>query len=156
MNAVFNEIPGSDGVETSADERIVAALLDKGRLKDADLVARAPPAGGDRRQPADACSRGWAWCPSATTPKPRRPCSACRWSAPRTRRNCRRKARALSMKFMKQFHVVPVAEARQAHVDVLVADPQDVYALDAVRLATGREVRPQVALRSEIDDLIER
>ena len=38
MNAVFNEIPGSDGLEPSADERIVAALLDKGRLKEADLT----------------------------------------------------------------------------------------------------------------------
>jgi general secretion pathway protein E len=34
VNAVVNDI----GVEGSADERIVAALLAKGRLKDADLV----------------------------------------------------------------------------------------------------------------------
>src|SRR4029453_8446771 len=32
----------------------------------------------------------------------------------------------------------------------------ELYALDAGRLATGREVRPSIALRSEIDDLIER
>ena len=37
-----------------------------------------------------------------------------------------------------------------------MADPQDIYALDELRLATGREVRPNIALRSEIDDLIER
>lgn len=38
MNAVANEITGSDGIQASADERIVAALLDKGQLKDADLI----------------------------------------------------------------------------------------------------------------------
>src|SRR5690606_9120221 len=61
----------------------------------------------------------------------------------------------LALKFMKQFHVVPVA-ADAGHVDVLLADPQDSYVLDAVRLAVGREVRAAVALRSEIDELIER
>ena len=61
----------------------------------------------------------------------------------------------LSSKFMKQFHIVPIAET-DTTLDVLVADPQDAYALDAIRLATQRDVRAQVALRSEIDDLIER
>src|SRR5690348_16485694 len=58
---------------------------------------------------------------------------------------------------MQQFHVVAVAEG-ESHVEVLLADPQDPYILDAVRLADpdGRELRAAVALRSEIDDLIER
>jgi general secretion pathway protein E len=38
VSAIPSEIAGSDSVETSADERVVAALLAKGRLKDADLV----------------------------------------------------------------------------------------------------------------------
>ncbi|WP_043958828.1 type II secretion system ATPase GspE [Lysobacter sp. A03] len=62
---------------------------------------------------------------------------------------------ALTTKFMKQFAICPVAESPEA-VEVLAADPQDPYTLDAVRLATGREVRASVALRSEIDELIER
>ena len=41
-------------------------------------------------------------------------------------------------------------------VEILLADPQDAYARDAVALATGKDVRASVALRSEIDDLIER
>ncbi|QOW20725.1 type II secretion system ATPase GspE [Lysobacter ciconiae] len=61
----------------------------------------------------------------------------------------------LTTKFMKQFAICPVAESAEA-VEVLAADPQDPYTLDAVRLATGREVRASVALRSEIDELIER
>ena len=47
---------------------------------------------------------------------------------------------ALGVKFMRQFHAVPVA-VEGGHVDVLLADPQDGYALEAVRLATGREPR---------------
>ncbi|MGY0797652.1 type II secretion system ATPase GspE [Lysobacter sp. A286] len=61
----------------------------------------------------------------------------------------------LTTKFMKQFAIVAVAETDQM-VEVIAADPQDTYTLDAVRLATGREVRASVALRSEIDELIER
>src|SRR5690606_24469951 len=61
----------------------------------------------------------------------------------------------LAVRFMKQFAVCPVAESDEA-VAVLAADPHDPYVLDAVRLATGREVRAHVALRSEIDELVER
>ncbi|WP_200809249.1 type II secretion system ATPase GspE [Novilysobacter spongiicola] len=61
----------------------------------------------------------------------------------------------LSPRFMKQFAVCPVAET-ETLVEVLAADPQDPYTLDAVRLATGRDVHASVALRSEIDELIER
>src|SRR5690606_33185281 len=64
-------------------------------------------------------------------------------------------AAPLSMKFMKQYHVVPFG-ASGDRIDVLAADPQDAYALDAIRLATGRAPHPSVALRSEIEDLIER
>ncbi|MGN6224446.1 type II secretion system ATPase GspE [Pseudoxanthomonas sp.] len=64
-------------------------------------------------------------------------------------------ATPLSVRFLKQFHVCPVGED-EAGVDLLVADPQDGYPVDAVQLATGKAVRRQVALRSEIDDLIER
>ncbi|MGQ4660238.1 type II secretion system ATPase GspE [Lysobacter sp. F6437] len=62
---------------------------------------------------------------------------------------------ALTVKFMKQFAVCPVAET-DTSVAILAADPQDTYTLDAVQLATGREVHASVALRSEIDELIER
>ncbi len=61
----------------------------------------------------------------------------------------------LSVRFLKQFHVVPIAETEDS-VKLLVADPQDHYAHDAVVLATGKRVDMAVGLRSEIDDLIER
>jgi general secretion pathway protein E len=61
----------------------------------------------------------------------------------------------VSTRFLKQYHVVPVGEGDD-EVQLLVADPQDRYAIDAVRLATGKRVAVRIGLRSEIDDLIER
>jgi len=61
----------------------------------------------------------------------------------------------LPLRFLKQHHVVPIADS-DGTVELLVADPYQDYPLQAVRLATGRQVRVAVALRSEIDDLIER
>ena len=154
MNASASELPGHEAVEPAADERIVALLVERGRLKDADL-ARArrlqEDSGGSllgllarlglvsERDHAEAAASVLDLPLVSAKDAPELP--------PDTS--------ALSVKFMKQFHVVPVAEGEDT-VDVLVADPQDVYALDAVRLATGREVRAAIALRSEIDDLIER
>jgi general secretion pathway protein E len=154
VNAVFNESPGSDGIEPSADERIVAALLEKGRLKEADLTRA-------RRLQEDAggsllgllarlglvSERDHAETAAAVLDLPLVSVKDTPELPP--------EGVALSAKFMKQFHVVPVAESA-THIELLVADPQDIYALDAVRLATGREVQPRIALRSEIDDLIER
>jgi general secretion pathway protein E len=61
----------------------------------------------------------------------------------------------LSLRFLKQMHVCPVAEDEQT-VDLLVADPQDPYPIEAVRMATGRDVRIRIGVRSEIGALIER
>ena len=157
MNAVASGMPAhaaGDGIEAGADERVVAALLDKGRLKDADL-ARArrlqEETGGSlltllarlglvsERDHAETCASVLGLPLFAARNAPELPPEGV----------------ALTPKFMKQFHVVPIGES-QDHVDVLLADPQDGYVLDAVRLASGREVRPGIALRSEIDDLIER
>jgi general secretion pathway protein E len=62
---------------------------------------------------------------------------------------------AMSVRFLKQYHIVPVNET-ESEVTMLVADPAETYPLQAVELATGRKVAVSVGLRSEIDDLIER
>jgi len=62
---------------------------------------------------------------------------------------------SLSLRFLKQYAVCPLAEGED-FVALLVADPQDPYAAEAVALATGKAVRSSVGLRSEIADLIER
>ncbi|MFO1474614.1 MAG: type II secretion system ATPase GspE [Lysobacterales bacterium] len=154
MNAVADPAAGNAGTGTGADERVVAALLAKGRLKDADL-ARArrlqEETGGSlltllarlglvsERDHAEACAEVLG-LPLVST---------------KDAADLPPEGIALSTRFMKQFHLVPVAEDATA-IDVLVADPQEEYALDAVRLASGRAVRARIALRSEIDDLVER
>ena len=62
---------------------------------------------------------------------------------------------SLSTRFLKHYHVCPVGED-EAHVDLLVADPQEPYAINAVGLASSKSVRVKIGLRSEVDDLIER
>ncbi len=149
VNAVL-----SSGIEGGSDERIVAALLAKGRLKDADLVrARRlqEETGGSLltllARLGLVSERDHAETAAAVLDLPLVSAKDAPELPP--------EGVALTPKFMKQFAVCPIAEG-ETTVDVLMADPQDAYTLDAVRLATQREVRPAVALRSEIDDLIER
>jgi general secretion pathway protein E len=61
----------------------------------------------------------------------------------------------LSVRFLKQQHVVPVRSGDDG-LALMVADPADTYPLHAVRLAAGKPVALCIGLRSEIDDLIER
>jgi len=152
VDAVANEAGATDAV--GADERIVAALLARGRLKDPDLarVRRLQEETGgsllgllsrlglvSERDHAEAAAQVLGLPLVAARDLPDEP----------------PEATPLSLRFMQQFHAVIVGEDADA-VQVLLADPQDGYVLDAVRLATAREVRPAVALRSEVDDLVER
>jgi len=148
VNAAALDTPLSD------DERIVAALLARGRLKEADL-GRArrlqDETGGDllsllsrlglvsERDHAETAAEVLGLPLVTAKDMPDVPPESV----------------ALSLRFLKQFHVCPVGED-ETHVDLLMADPQDAYAREAVRLATGRDVRVRVALRSEISDLVER
>lgn len=62
----------------------------------------------------------------------------------------------VSVRFLRQHHVVPVQQGDAGRLGLLVSDPGDTYAADAMRLACGRPLSLLVGLRSEIDDLIER
>jgi general secretion pathway protein E len=144
----------ADPALAPADERIAAALAARGRLKDNDL-ARA------QRLQAEAggslCSllvrlglvseRDMAEAASEVLGLPLVSARDCPDAPPENV--------SLSLRFMKQQSACPVGEDGQG-IDLLVADPQDGYAADAVELATGRPVRVKVGLRSEIADLIER
>jgi general secretion pathway protein E len=137
-----------------SEERIAAALLGRGRLKDIDL-ARA------QRLQADAggslatllvrlglvSERDMAEAASEVLGLPLLAAKDCPDAPPENL--------PLTLRFLKQQAVCPVGED-QWGIDLLVADPQDSYAADAVSLATGREVRVKIGLRSEIADLIER
>ena len=61
----------------------------------------------------------------------------------------------VSSRFLKQHHVVPV-RVDEDLLGLVMADPADVYPLQAIQLAAGRPVVLRIGLRSEIDDLIER
>jgi general secretion pathway protein E len=145
--------PAAD-TAASAGERVVALLLARGRLKDADL-ARArrlqEETGGDllvllarlglvsERDHAETCAEVFALPLVATKDLPDLPPEGL----------------ALPLKFMKQFHLCPLGEEGAA-VAVLMADPQDDYARHALALALARPLAPRVAPRAEVDDLIER
>ncbi|WP_235565900.1 MULTISPECIES: type II secretion system ATPase GspE [unclassified Lysobacter] len=145
---------GAGGPQAAVDAAIVEALLAKGRLKEPDL-ARArrlqEETGGSLlallARLGLVSERDHAETVAAVLDLPLVSVKDAPELPP--------EGVALTPKFMKQFAVCPVRETEQA-VEVLMADPQDVYTLDALRLATQRDVRPYVALRSEIGDLIER
>jgi general secretion pathway protein E len=142
-------------VEPSFDERISAQLIARGRLKEADLgrarrLHEENPEGDfvslmtrlglvSERDAAEALAEVMKLpllsakeCPDAPPPSVQ-----------------------VSTRFLKQYHVVPIGED-DSHVSLLVAEPQDPYPAEAMRLATGKDVHVRVGLRSEIDDLIER
>ncbi len=141
-------------VAEAAGERVIALLIERGRLKDADLVrARRlqEETGGDllvllarlglvsERDHAETCAEVFAAPLVAVKDLPDLPPEGL----------------ALPLKFMKQFHLCPLGEEGPA-VAVLMADPQDDYARHALALSLARPLAPRVALRAEVDDLIER
>jgi general secretion pathway protein E len=140
--------------ETTADERIALALQARGRLKEADLVRAQrlhAEAGGSLAallvRLGMVSERDMAEAGSEVLGMPLLLARDCPEAPP--------EGVALALRFMKQQAVCPVGET-ESEVVLLMADPQDTYAAEAVALATGREVSGRIGLRSEIADLIER
>jgi general secretion pathway protein E len=61
----------------------------------------------------------------------------------------------ISARFLRDSRVLPLA-AEDSGIVLAMADPLDSYAVDAVRLITGHEVRPMVAVPAELEMAIER
>ena len=156
--ALSPEVQHAAPVLIDAEERIVFSLLEKGRLKDADLVrARRlqEETGGSllsllarlglvsERDHAETCAEVLGLQLLALKQLPELPPEMLPDAQP------------LSARFLRQFHVCLVGESK-GKLDLWMADPYDPYAIKAVHLATGVQVRPWVGLRSEIDELIER
>ncbi|MGO1718739.1 MAG: type II secretion system ATPase GspE [Luteimonas sp.] len=142
----------------AVEARVIAALLEKGRLKEPDLVrARRlhAEAGGSllgllgrlglvsERDHAETCAEVLGLRMLAARQVPADPPELVDGAQP------------LSARFLRQFHLCPLGESG-GRILVWMADPFDAYAINAVQLATGCGVQPLVGLRSEIDDLIER
>jgi general secretion pathway protein E len=62
---------------------------------------------------------------------------------------------SISVRYMKQQHLVPI-RVDEGSIEVVMADPQDQFALKALAMATGLQVVPRVGVTSEIDNTIER
>ncbi len=61
----------------------------------------------------------------------------------------------ISVRYMKQQHLVPIRVGDEG-IEVVMTDPQDEFALKALKMATGRDVLARVGIASEIDNTIER
>ncbi|MCC7634039.1 type II secretion system ATPase GspE [Stenotrophomonas rhizophila] len=154
MNAVTHD----PTAESDAETRIVEVLLRNGRLKDGDL-GRARPlhrqAGGSLLQLLVrlglVSERDHAQTSAEVLGLPLLEAKSVAEAPPESLLD----ALPLSLRFLKQFHVCPLA-LHDGVLQLWVSDPHDPYAAQAVSLAMGTPVRLQVGLRSEIDDLIER
>ncbi len=157
VNAV-REDAGAETAQTDDETRIVEALVARGRLKEADLARarrlHAEAGGGllallgrlgmvSERDHAETCAEVLDLPLASARDLPEAPPELLDG------------AQAMTLRFLKQFHLCPVGEI-DGRLAVLMADPWDGYARQAVALASGRALAPQVALRSEIADLIER
>ena len=157
MNAAISESfekAGHDGL----DDRIVEALVARGRLKEVDL-ARVRRLQEDQAQGGSGgqlsallaklgmvSERDMAEASAEVLHLPLVAVRDCPDTPPTLQ---------ISPRFLKQHAVCPIGEDEDA-IDLLVADAQDAYPAEAVALASGRAVRLKIGLRSEIADLIER
>ncbi len=150
----MNHLPTPEPDE-SLDERVCEYLVARGRLKEADLARarRLHEEDGEgnlvplltrlglvsEREMADALSEVLGLPLLSAKEFPEAPPANVQ----------------MSVRFLKQYHIVPIAES-DTTVTVVVADPAERYAIQAVELATGKPVEIKVGFRSEIDDVIER
>jgi general secretion pathway protein E len=61
----------------------------------------------------------------------------------------------LSLRYLKQNLLLPVS-VNDDELVVVMANPRDEYALKALAMASGKEIRPQVGVASEIENGIEK
>ncbi len=60
-----------------------------------------------------------------------------------------------STKFLKEYRIIPLADTAEGLV-LAIADPLDAYAVNAMRLLTGKPVLPRVGVPAEIEAAFER
>ena len=144
MNAVASPVLSPVPAQDTADERIIALLVEKGRLKEPDLIRarRLQEEAGDsllsllarlglvsERDHAEACAEvlGLSLIPLKQVPE----------LPPETMPD----SQPLSTRFLRQFHVCVLGES-DGQLDLWMADPYERYPIEAVQLATGWLVRP--------------
>jgi len=61
----------------------------------------------------------------------------------------------LSQRFLRESLILPLAEDSE-HLVIAMADPTNVFAIEALRVSTGREIDVRVAAREDIETAFER
>ncbi|MCL2872262.1 MAG: type II secretion system ATPase GspE [Betaproteobacteria bacterium] len=61
----------------------------------------------------------------------------------------------ISTRFLREAKVLPLHE-HEDELTLAMVDPSDTYTIDAVKMATGKNIAPRVALPSEIETALER
>ncbi|MGZ5057998.1 MAG: GspE/PulE/PilB domain-containing protein, partial [Methylobacter sp.] len=57
------------------------------------------------------------------------------------------------LRFLKNYHVIGLSQGND--ITVALMDPEDRFVIDALKLATGKNIIPKVGLLSEIDAALE-
>lgn len=60
----------------------------------------------------------------------------------------------VSLRFLRQYHVIGLG-SDDNNINVTMMDPEDQFVIDALKLATGKNIIPKVGLLSEIDAALE-
>ncbi|MDZ4153011.1 type II secretion system ATPase GspE, partial [Methylicorpusculum sp.] len=60
----------------------------------------------------------------------------------------------VSLRFLKQYHVIGLSQ-NDEQIQVAVMDPENHFVLDALQLATGKNIAAKIGLMSEIDAALE-
>ena len=60
----------------------------------------------------------------------------------------------VSLRFLKQYHVIGLGRDERS-ISVVMMDPEDEFVIDALKLATGKDIVAKVGLLSEIDAALE-
>ncbi len=61
---------------------------------------------------------------------------------------------SVSLRFLKQYHIIGLNQDERS-ITVAMMDPEDEFVIDALKLATGKDIYPKVGLLSEIDAALE-
>lgn len=155
MNALIAPELEADATAAPVDERIASLLIERGRLKESDLVrARRLYDEDPKGSLVDLMSRlglvSERDAVEATAEVLKLPLVAakdCPDQPPPTVQ--------VSTRFLKSHRLVPYAES-ESTVEAMVANPLETYPIEALGLACGKQILVRVGLPSEIDALIER
>ena len=136
-------------------KRLGEILIERGKLDAAGLERALRLQQDARREARRAAGDARASARSATSPRRWPRSSGCRWSTPPATPSSRSSRSASRARFLREARALPVREDEH-ELALAMADPTDEYTIGAFRMVTGREVRPMVAIPTELEAALER